>query len=650
MKGITMQHKNIAVLMTALDSDPQAETLKGIETFGKIHNFNIAVFLWYTGAYEKDKHNQGEVNIVNLPDLNLFDGVIVFSNTLHIEANRIHIEKLLENVHRPVVGIGCRLKGAYSVQTDNYTAMREIMEHFIVHHQMQRIHFVKGVEGNEDGEARYQAYVDALKAHGIPFEPERVTKGDFYVPGGEQAVRDIFSCGKALPEAVVCANDTMAITVCDLLMERGYRVPDDIAVAGYDYSLEGQNHDPSITSVRSQFWEIGNAACQVILDVLEGRSVQQEQYLPDEVILNESCGCDPKEGHRLPGGTANPEALQRKLTHDMILLEKSFMENEGYQDWIHSLETFITQIRPKEFYYCAADDFENQIFHVREVEQEEANREEQQGFPDRIRVLLAYRDGKFIDKPAFLSKYALDELFESTERPRLYIFSPIHYLERNYGYVVLVDSIFPMANPLYISWLINMGDNIEIIRKQNQLKVAMQRLDDMYIRDSLTGALNRFGLERYFRDLKETCIRKQKQMQISFVDIDNLKKINDGYGHEEGDRVISAAAHILNRQGKGQYVIRYGGDEFIVMGIVESEEEMEAYWQQACQDIQSYNQHFLEKHGKQPGECAELSLSYGYDLFEVTSDMDMEDCIHVSDNKMYVQKKEKKRKRNEGES
>ena len=84
------------------------------------------------------------------------------------------------------------------------------------------------------------------------------------------------------------------------------------------------------------------------------------------------------------------------------------------------------------------------------------------------------------------------------------------------------------------------------------------------------------------------------------------------------------------------------------MGIVETPKTMEHYWQQVCRDIQAYNQHFLEKHGKPYGECAELSLSYGYDVFEVDPATDIEDCIHVSDNKMYVQKKEKKRQRNEG--
>ena len=62
--------------MTALDTDAQANTLKGIEEYAKEHNCNVAVFVWFTGTFEKDKHNSGELNIVNLPDLNLFDGII----------------------------------------------------------------------------------------------------------------------------------------------------------------------------------------------------------------------------------------------------------------------------------------------------------------------------------------------------------------------------------------------------------------------------------------------------------------------------------------------------------------------------------------------------------------------------------------------
>ena len=71
-----MKQRNIAVLMTALDSDAQANALKGIEDYAKANGCNLAVFVWFTGAFEKDKHNSGEINIINLPDFNLFDGII----------------------------------------------------------------------------------------------------------------------------------------------------------------------------------------------------------------------------------------------------------------------------------------------------------------------------------------------------------------------------------------------------------------------------------------------------------------------------------------------------------------------------------------------------------------------------------------------
>ena len=92
-----MQHKNIAVIITSIDTNDQSDILRGIESCGKFYGCNIAVFLLVTGSFEREKHNLGEINIVNLPDLNLFDGVIVVANAVHMEANKKKIEDLLED-------------------------------------------------------------------------------------------------------------------------------------------------------------------------------------------------------------------------------------------------------------------------------------------------------------------------------------------------------------------------------------------------------------------------------------------------------------------------------------------------------------------------------------------------------------------------
>ena len=645
-----MKSKNIAVLMTALDSDGQTETLRGIEEYGKQQGYNVSVFLWFTGISEKDKQNLGELNIVYLPDFNLFDGLIIFANAFHTEGNQERIEKVLKDVTCPIVTIGCKLKNCTSVCTDGYTAMRKLVEHYVVEHQFTRIHFVKGVEGNLDGEVRYQAYVDVLTEHGIPVRPERVSKGDFYVTGGELAVREILSSGLELPEAVVCANDTMAIAVCDLLMEKGYRVPEDVVVSGYDYSTEGQEHVPAMTTVRSRFYSLGEITCQVLVSeiageternpVVDGRElVKQEDgayLLPDEIVLTESCGCDidtPKpERHHKSYSTI--EVVQRKLIQQMIMLEKNIMECDDLVGWLNCLQSFIAHIDPPEFYWCVNEDFVDTVFELDVLEHEDMSIEERLAYSQDVRVLLAYKNGMFCQKPRFESRLAFEALFEETEKPKLYIFSPLHYLDSNFGYLVFVDSSFPMGNPLYVTWLIKMGDSIENIRKQSMLKNAMARLDEMYIRDSLTGAMNRFGMERFYNEIKKKCLMSRSKMHLSFIDLDGLKRINDEYGHAEGDRIINAAAMILKKPAGKFKVIRYGGDEFIVIGTVRDEKEIEDYWKNVEEEIYIYNKAMENK--------AELSLSYGYDVFRVGADTHLADCIRVVDNKMYEEKRKKK--------
>ncbi len=634
-----MKPKNIAVLLTALDYDAQVETLRGIEEYGKSHGFNIAVFVWFTGPAERDKQNLGEVNIAYLPDLNLFDGIIVFANAMHHEQNRKRLEELFEEVTCPIVTIGCKIKNYTNVYTDGYVAMRELMEYLVDEKRLTKIHFVKGFEGNPDGESRYQAYVDVLTEHNIPIVTERVTHGDFYVTGGSLAVKEILDSQIPFPEAIVCANDVMAIIVCDLLMSKGYRVPEDVMITGYDYSVEGQRHSPKMTSIRINFQELGRTVCQSLIDEINSGNVQADISLPDEVILNESCGY--KANDQLIDTQsifyAAAETIQHKMIHQMILLEKNIMESESFADWTESVKSFVTQMEVTEVYCCVNEDFVENIFELDVMDQEDMSTEERLAYTPNVDVILAYKNGVFKQKSSFDSAYAFDEMFVESETKKTYIFSPFHYLDRTFGYFVFVDSMFPQGNSLYISWLIKMGHSIETIRKQSLLRNALARLDDMYIKDSLTGVYNRFGMERFFSELKQKCIMSRSMVQLSFIDLDGLKMINDEYGHEEGDRIINATAMILQKCASKFKVVRYGGDEFVVMGTVRNEREIENYWKNVEQEINKYNENMKNK--------AKLSLSYGYDVFKIGVETHLADYLRITDNKMYENKKSKKESR-----
>ncbi len=632
-----MKFKNIAVLTTALDSDVQAETLRGIEKYGKEKGYNVSVFFWYAGSIERERQSLGEVNIITLPDLNLFDGLIVFGNIFHTNVRQQLINDVLDKVKCPIVTIGCKIGTHASVCTDNYTAMRELVEHYVVEHQMTRLHFVKGVEGNPDGEARYQAYIDVLTEHGIPILPERVSHGDFYVSGGEQAVKELLALDIEFPEVVICANDIMAVAVCDGLMAKGYRVPEDVAISGYDYSIEGWEHNPVITSVRSRSYDLGSKACELLHNEINGNVLSCDDnsiLLPDEVILGESCGCinnnlntEQSRKYKIA------DAVQRKIIYQLLVMENDIMDCNGISDWLKCVEDFVDHIDPPELYWCVNEDFIESMFELDFIEQEELSISEKLAYTEDVRVLLAYKNGVFHQKNRFKSKLALDLLFKDADKPRLFIFSPMHYLENNFGYLVFVDSDFPVGNALYISCLIKISHSVENIRKQNMLKNAMSRLDDMYIRDSLTGVFNRFGMERIFSDIKKKGMMSRAVMMLSFIDLDGLKNINDNYGHEEGDRIINATAAVLKKASDKFKVVRYGGDEFIVMGIIRDERETVTYWNNVKKEIDAYN----DKMNKP----AKLSLSYGYEVFKVDAKTSLEECINISDKKMYEVKKKK---------
>lgn len=633
-----MACKNIAVLMTGLDANVQAETLRGIEEYGKAHGFNIAVFVWFTGAYEREKHNIGERNIAHLPDLNLFDGVIVFANTMHVSENKAKVAELIEGLECPVVCLGCQLGDKYSVKTDCYNAMKQIVEHFIVEHNMDRIHFVKGVAGNADGEARYRGYLDALAEHNIPFESERVTDGDFYVTGGSKAVEEILSSDLEFPQAIVCANDIMALTVCDILMDKGYRVPEDVSVSGYDDTEEGKYHIPSLTTVRSRIYELGKETCKTLIDVIEGKNPEKELILTDKIILGESCGCNKRDkitSEQINKLKHSEDVAQRTRIHQLIMLEKDIIEGQDYESWTNAIKSFVEKIDPEEFYCCVNDDFIDNVFGTTAMIHDSTETEDLLPYTENVQSIIVYKKGSFKRGTTFESKYGLPELIKEKKEPKTYIFTPLHYLDRTFGYFVFVDEVLVRNSSIFIYWLINMGHNLENVRRNTLLKNVTKHLDELYIKDSLTGAYNRFGMERFFADIKKKCLMSRLNMQLSFIDLDNLKKINDQFGHEEGDRVISQAAKILMASTTKFSVVRYGGDEFVVMGNIKTDKEIEDYWKRVNKEVEAYN---LSGKGK-----AELSLTMGHKVFEVGPDTSLEECINEVDSIMYEKKKAKKK-------
>ncbi|HET90307.1 MAG TPA: GAF domain-containing protein [Chloroflexi bacterium] len=191
----------------------------------------------------------------------------------------------------PIVSISLTMPDIPGVLIDNYGGMRNLITHLTQVHGHRRIAFIRGPENNAEAKDRYRAYTDVLTEYGLAIEPDLVTCGDFTTASGAEAIRLWLDERHVEFEAVVAANDNMAIGAIETLHQRGIRVPHDVVVAGFDDIERGTTITPSLTTVRQPMTEAGKRATETLLTLLAGAGVPQQVTVPTRLIVRESCGC-----------------------------------------------------------------------------------------------------------------------------------------------------------------------------------------------------------------------------------------------------------------------------------------------------------------------------------------------------------------------
>jgi sigma-B regulation protein RsbU (phosphoserine phosphatase) len=223
------------------------------------------------------------------------DGLIVLKTL----GNNVSLEAFGSFFNRypplPVVGIACVLPGMPGVLVDNDTGMRDVLIHLIESHASRRIAFIRGPESNEEAEQRYRVYVDVLAQHALHYDPKLVVPGDFRPASGAEAVRLLLDERQLRPredfDALVAANDDMAIGAMQALQERGVRMLADLPVVGFDDSMAARASLSPLTSVRQPFYAMGKQAVELLLALLAGEPASRQVMLPTELVVRQSCGC-----------------------------------------------------------------------------------------------------------------------------------------------------------------------------------------------------------------------------------------------------------------------------------------------------------------------------------------------------------------------
>lgn len=216
------------------------------------------------------------------------DGAVLLSGAILSSPGCGSLESLVARLGAlPKVSIGVQLRGVPSVTVDNRSGIRDAFDHLIRLHGCQRIAYLAGPSDNQEAAARLEGYRYALRSHFMRFDPALVEAGPFTVDGGTSAMRSLLERGQKF-DAVVAANDAIAVGALKALGERNLSVPERVRLIGFDDSPLASS--ALLSSVAQPFNQLARHALEALKDAMLGRSSRPIEFRP-RLALRESCGC-----------------------------------------------------------------------------------------------------------------------------------------------------------------------------------------------------------------------------------------------------------------------------------------------------------------------------------------------------------------------
>jgi DNA-binding LacI/PurR family transcriptional regulator len=179
-----------------------------------------------------------------------------------------------------------------SVTVENIEITHRLIEHLIQVHGKRRILFMRGPLHQEDSYRRETGYRSALAANGISFDENLILNGEFERDIAYEVLNDFLANGKQVAfDAVFTGDDDAAIGVLRALHKHGYKIPEEVAVVGFDDLGFASFLNPPLTTVRAPTESVGRIATERLFALLENASSGEAIVLPTEIIFRRSCGC-----------------------------------------------------------------------------------------------------------------------------------------------------------------------------------------------------------------------------------------------------------------------------------------------------------------------------------------------------------------------
>ncbi len=634
---------NIAFCVGNLQS--ATPVMQGLAGYCAYIGMNLHIFDGFTTAFdENDKYDIGRINIYNLPNFDLMDMLIIMPFDLSINEGLIKrvINRALSK-NKPVLTIGKAYEDCYCITSDYEAQIKTLTEHFIKEHGFTDICFMSGHEENDpEARTREEGYRKALRENGIEPDEKNIYFGDFWDGPAQAATAKMIEERGKPPQAIVCANDSMASAVIRKLAELGFRVPDDVCVSGMDGIDEAIGYITTAQIFSSKTGEMAGQLAHTLL--VDKTPVDKLTIVPPDILFGNSCGCVKYDGIVSPHKRHDlfeEHYWAENFSAATIRLTQDLSDCISFEQASKKLTEKMVKMWVDDLWLCVGDDFISNINDISinsadDVTESQNLTIHRDDYSEKMYCAVHIINKELRENCHFPTSELLPDFYESADRDGTILYSPLHYRDNTIGY--LAFNYFPWCSVMYLLNVLNMSISsmLESVRRQSELYAYAKKVDELYITDALTGLYNRRGFFMLFSKLNEEQL-DHDYMVIS-IDLDNLKQINDNFGHNEGDMAIKTVSEALKAAAtNGEICARFGGDEYVVFGRCDNQDYLDCYVKAVGDYIDDYN--------RVSGKPYNVHASIGSAVMPAHTNQHIDYFINTADSKMYVNKEKHKRTR-----
>ena len=621
-----MRRKKIAVLMASIDREYQQDFASGLASAGSKYDIDICIFNSQGHMNVAISTSEiGESLIYDLPDLDDFDAIISLPATMGSDIALKKLYEVLEPLKgKPHVSIDVEQEGAVTIKFDDRISVEEMTEHMIMEHGARKIAFVSGPLNSQVAVDRVEACRNAMSRHDLVLDDSMVFDGQWTRVGGRTAAEKILNMGGELPDAVICGNDDMALSVIECFNEHGIRVPKDVAVTGFDALREAVMR--GVTTICRPIDRSARKAVEILNTWIDGEEPQENEMILSTIpIFGDSCGCTQSMEHineKLRALGTERWNMETILTR--VSMFSGSMASVGDETEAHSkIHEFVMSWDIKELYLCVDPSI------CRDIKTNSTGA----AFPDEMLLLYGIRNGREYESRLMPTTDLAPVLQEMRKNTSSLVFCPLYYRDRSFGYVAMNLGNATGAALYPVLMLLN-GTLMSLYLQMN-IKRSTSIIERMARHDIMTGMLNRRGYMELAPQVMEQARREGKLFALLSADMDHMKDINDQFGHLMGDEAICRMGRALEKVTKHHFTpVHISGDEFLAYGIVDDADE-------AKQMIGFVNSQLETINREDPWIC-DISASLGIYAAIPKEGDNIDIFMTMADRAMYADKNKRK--------